>query len=170
MIYIVSGEIDRGKTQKIESLYRQREQGGGFVSRKIFEGTALRGYEIVDLTTGRRLPLALKTEVLPDNWDEACRCGPFSFSLKAIAMAEKIVDGIIADSVEPVFIDEVGPLELRGRGFALLLKRVLDTDKEIYLTVRRTCLTPIVRSFNIRNYELIELEKSDAKKNSIHSK
>jgi nucleoside-triphosphatase THEP1 len=158
MIYIVSGGIDRGKTRKIESLYRRIGQGGGFVSRKIFDDTAFRGYEIVDLTTGRRLPLALKREMVPDNWDEAGRCGPFSFSLRAIAMAEKIVDDIIADGVEPVFIDEVGPLELQGQGFAPLLKKILDTDKEIYLTVRPTCLTPIVKHFGIKDYKLIQIE------------
>lgn len=158
MIYIVSGEIDQGKTRKMEALYRRIGRGGGFVSRKIFDGTAFRGYEIVNLTTGRRLPLALKREMVPDNWDEAGRYGPFSFSLKAIAMAEKIVDDIIADGIEPVFIDEVGPLELQGQGFAPLLKKVLDTDKEIYLTVRQTCLIPIVRHFGIKDYRLIPTE------------
>ena len=81
MVHIITGEIDEGKTRQMLSIYNQLNKGDGFVSKKIFTaGHHFTGYEIVRLSSGEKMPLAYKSEHVPDGWDEAYRCGPFCFS------------------------------------------------------------------------------------------
>lgn len=161
MIYIIAGEINQGKTQRMISLYQQQQtkQGDGFVSKKIFPDHAdFTGYEIVRLSNNEKMPLAYRSQYLPPGFDEIDRCGPFHFSKAAVTFAESIIDDIIARDIEPIFIDEIGPLELAGKGFAPLLEKILKTHKELYITVRNHCVEEVLKKFNIREYELIRIK------------
>lgn len=162
MIYIIAGEIDQGKTQQMISIYQrqQTKQGDGFVSKKIFpDNVDFTGYEIVRLRNNEKMPLAYRSQYVPPYYDEIYRCGPFHFSKAAVAFAEGIIDDIIARDIEPVFIDEIGPLELAGKGFAPLLEKILKTGKDVYITVRNHCVEDVLKKFNIREYELIRVKK-----------
>lgn len=161
MIYIIAGEINQGKTQRMISIFRQQQskQGDGFVSTKIFPGDAdFTGYEIVRLSNNKKMPLAYRSQFVPPGYDEIHRIGPFHFSKAAVAFAEKIIDDIIARDIEPVFIDEIGPLELADKGFAPLLQKILKTGKDVYITVRNHCVAEVIKKFNIREYELIRIK------------
>jgi nucleoside-triphosphatase THEP1 len=161
MVYIVAGGIDEGKTQHMIDLYHKKEQGDGFISRKIFvDGNGFIGYELVRLGTGEKLPLAYKSEHVPGDWDEIYRFGPFSFSKKAFAFAERIIAEIIDKGIEPVFIDEIGPLELRGQGFCNVLKNVLKTQRDVFLAVRNHCVKEVIEKFAIQNYNVITVSST----------
>ena len=152
MVYIITGEINEGKTQKMVSLYNQLNRGDGFVSKKIFNlDKDFAGYEIVRLSTGERLPLAYKRGFVPADWDEIFRCGPFRFSEAAFAFAENIIDDIIHRRIEPVFIDEIGPLELQGQGFSAILTKTLNAQKDVYIAVRNRCVEDVKKKFKIEN-------------------
>jgi nucleoside-triphosphatase THEP1 len=158
MVYIVSAEINEGKTQKLLAIYNELKQGDGFVSRKIFlNGEDFIGYEIVRLSTNEKMPLAYKSRYVPSDWDEVYRYGPFSFSKKAFAFAGRIIDDTTIYNIEPVFIDEIGPLELEGKGFAALLEKVLKTQKDVYITVRNHCARDVIKEFNIQNHKTIKV-------------
>jgi len=156
MIHIISGGIDSGKTRKVLSLYNELKRGDGFVSRKVFlNPQEFTGYEIRRLSTGETLPLAFKEAHLPPGWDEIYRIGPFRFSRKAFDFADAVITEIIANHIEPVFIDEIGPLELSGKGFSPLVHRVLKAGKEVYLVVRTHCVADVLEKFNIEDYKPI---------------
>jgi nucleoside-triphosphatase THEP1 len=150
MVYIVAGGIDEGKTEKMDALYQERKQGDGFLSKKIFVDKDFVGYEIVRLSSGENMPLAYKSDHVPGDWDEMHRFGPFSFSKRAFAFARQIIDEIIDKGIEPVFIDEIGPLELRGEGFCEILQEVLNTGKDVYISVRSRCVEDVIEKFNIQ--------------------
>lgn len=161
MIYIISGEIDQGKTRKMISIYQQQQtkQGDGFVSKKIFpDDTDFTGYEIVRLSNNEKRPLAYQSQYVPQDYDEIYRCGPFHFSKAAVTFAEGIIDDIIARDINPVFIDEIGPLELAGKGFTPLLEKILKTRKDVYITVRNHCVEDVIKKFDIREHELIKVK------------
>ncbi len=162
MVYIITGGIDEGKTRKIEAIYRQMKKGDGWVSRKIFLNEEFVGYEIVKLSTGEKLPLAYKKEYIPSGWDEIYSIGPFSFSKRAFEFAGKIIDEIIEKNINPVFIDEIGPLELQGKGFCPMLEKILKTQKDIYIVVRSHCVDDVVNNFEIKNYEIIKISAPSA--------
>ncbi len=161
MIYIISGEIDQGKTREMISIYQQQQtkQGDGFVSKKIFpDDTDFTGYEIVRLSNNEKMSLAYRSQYVPPGWDEIYSCGPFHFSKAAVTFAEGIIDDIIARDINPVFIDEIGPLELAGKGFTPLLEKILKTQKDVYITVRNHCVEDVLKKFYIREYELIKVK------------
>ncbi|MGE5343476.1 MAG: nucleoside-triphosphatase [Candidatus Omnitrophota bacterium] len=159
-VYIVSGGIDTGKTREMEAIYHRLnhrlKRGDGFLSKKVFsEAGDFVGYELVRLRSGERVSLAYNVAVRPPDWDEIYRCGVFSFSGKAIDYAERVIDEILGSGMEPVFIDEIGPLELNGKGFCGCLTRVLSMGREVYLAVRQQCVQEVVRQFDIRDYEIL---------------
>lgn len=162
MIYIITGDINEGKTQRMISIYQQQQtkQGDGFVSKKIFPTDSdFIGYEIIRLSNNKKMPLAYRSQFIPPGWDEIYRCGPFHFSKAAVTFAEGIIDDIIAQDIEPVFIDEIGPLELAGQGFAPLMGKILKTGRDVYITVRNHCVQEVLKKFDIRNYELITVHR-----------
>jgi nucleoside-triphosphatase THEP1 len=156
MIYIITGEINQGKTEKALSIYNLT-RGDGFITRKILKNNTFYGYEIVRLSSSESIPLAFKSGSTPLMWDEIFTTGSFSFSKKAFAFAESIAEEIIEGDANPVFIDEIGPLELEGKGFVTILNKLLLTDKDIYITVRKSCLEDVIALFKLKRYEIISL-------------
>ena len=63
----------------------------------------------------------------------------------------------------PVFIDEIGPLELDGNGFFAGFKKILRTQRDVYITVRNHCVEDVINKFNIRNYTIIMVNEKDEK-------
>ncbi len=120
------------------------------------KGNNFIGYEIVRLATGERRMLAYKESAAPPGWDEIYRCGPYHFSQAALEFAGAIINDIIARGISPIFIDEIGPLELQDKGFAPLLEKALNTGLDVYITVRSPCLDEVIKKFNIGDYRLIE--------------
>jgi nucleoside-triphosphatase THEP1 len=157
MIYIITGGIDEGKTREIEAIYREMKKGDGWISKKVFLNEEFIGYEIVKLSTGKKLPLALKKEYVPADWDEISSIGPFCFSKRAFEFAGKISDEIIEKNINPVFIDEIGPLELQGKGFCPMLDNILKTQKDIYIVVRSHCVEAVINRFEIKSHEIIKI-------------
>jgi nucleoside-triphosphatase THEP1 len=161
MVFIITGGIDEGKTREIGAIYRQIKKGDGWVSGKIFLNEEFIGYEIQRLSTNEKLPLAYKKEYVPSGWDEICARGPFCFSKRAFEFAGKIIDEIIEKNINPVFIDEIGPLELQGKGFYPLLEKILKTPKDVYIVVRSHCIEDVIKRFNIRGYKILTISNQE---------
>jgi nucleoside-triphosphatase THEP1 len=155
---MVTGGINAGKTTKMAEIYRLCPRGDGFLSRKIFiTPECWVGYELVRLSSQEKIPLAYKAEYVPMGFAELYRQGPFCFAADALKFAEKIIAELIHNQTEPIYIDEIGPLELNGKGFAPLLTHVLNAGKELILAVRSHCVTAVIHQFNIQNVELLKI-------------
>jgi len=116
------------------------------------------GYELERLSTGIRVPLALlHTSITPD-WDHECFQGSFSFSRNGLQFARSAIDEIIAKGISPLFIDELGPMELKGNGLTNVHK-VIGFDKDVYIAVRDRYLSRIVERFAIKHYEIINVDE-----------
>ncbi len=146
MITIIVGALDSGKSTKMTEIFRQKG-GDGFVSSKRFDGEIFTGYDLVRLTTEERIPLA---RVLPSRID-GFEYGRFIFSKKAFDYAERIYREIIAARSSPIFIDEIGRIELDGRGFDNIFRRLVLSEAEIYFCARDAFLEKIVEAYRIRN-------------------
>lgn len=62
-----------------------------------------------------------------------------------------IVQDIVSGNISPIFIDEIGPLELQEKGFYRLLLQVLNRSYTIYISVRETHLEKII------DYEILKV-------------
>ena len=164
MVNIITGDVNQGKTRYMRSLYEKRG-GDGFICVKVFDKNNFQGYDLVRLTTGESTPFARKNDTIPGDWNEIYRFGVFSFSGHAFTVADRIIAEIIKDGTEPIFIDEVGPLEIVERkGFYELLKRVLKLKREVYISIRNELVDELIKEFKINEPQITQIGKSRNRK------
>lgn len=155
MLHIVTGQIDEGKTTKLLSIFDETKCGDGFINQKVFIDGVNAGQEIMRLSTREKRYFSFREGFLPDCWNEKYQYGAYSFSKEGYEFAEKVVWNVIRDTIEPVFIDEIGPLELGGKGFHDLFFALLKENMEMYVAVRESCVDDVIKKFGIENSRLI---------------
>lgn len=157
MIYIVTGSINSGKTTKLLSIYKELKTGDGFILPKVYIQGNYAGQQIIRLSTGVNKPFSFKKEYVPVCWNEKHCYDVYSFSQEGFDFAYSIAQDIIHSYISPVFIDEIGPLELQEKGFFQLLSQLLIGNDTIYISVRETHLERIVEKFHIKDYRIIKV-------------
>ncbi|MFH1879816.1 MAG: nucleoside-triphosphatase [Bacillota bacterium] len=161
MLHIITGEVNAGKTTRMKELYRQQQNtADGLISEKVFEGGHFLGYRLVHLQGCESMELALLKYEYHGQFSEACKFGPFVFSEAAFRFGVDLLRRLCADaSIDSVYLDEVGPLELKGQGFAAILPQLLHSGKNLVITVRKACLEDFLDKYKIEDYRLILVNK-----------
>lgn len=154
MVYFITGPVNSGKSNLLLSLYNKQKSGDGFYNRKVISKTGYTGQDIVWLSTGVSMPFSVLQEHIPKDWDETYSYKDYSFSRSGLCFTEIIIDKIL-NNREKAFIDEIGPLELNGKGIYKGFCRLLQSEKDIYAVVRDKCLPDIINKFNIEKYHVI---------------
>ena len=160
MLHIITGNINSGKTTKLLSLYNELKTGDGFILPKIFIEGNYAGQQIVRLSTGVSIPFSFKRDYIPTYWDEKYRLDVYSFSHKGFEFASETIKHIVSNNISPIFIDEIGPLELEEKGFFQLLSQLLSRDYTMYISVRGFLLENVISKFKIKQYEFIRVQET----------
>jgi len=79
----------------------------------------------------------------------------YSFSKEGLEFAENIINSLLSSGIEPIYIDEIGPLELHEKGFHELFKSCLSSRKELYVVIRKSCIKDVIEKYNIESYKII---------------
>jgi nucleoside-triphosphatase THEP1 len=156
MIKIITGEKNSGKSTKFLRLYRETNPSAvGLFSEKLVDSAgSIIGYDLILLPTEERFPfILLKESINPDDADDYYLQGRFAFLKEAFSIAEKYILEFPANS--PVWIDEIGNLELKGLGYDALLQSLMKSNSDLTFTVRDHLLEKIVSKYGIREYELL---------------
>ena len=160
-IRLVSGSVDSGKTAFLMS--RSRLPGrAAWLSVKEFvpgEADSLRflGYDLVLYPAVTQIPLArLDMDGETDqSWFPFRR---FFFNSEAFSTALDYLAAVSSTTeVVEFLLDEVGPLEMEGGGFATLLSALLGTGTDLVLSVRPSLTEAIQERFAFRAVEIISL-------------
>jgi nucleoside-triphosphatase THEP1 len=134
MIYLLTGPIHYGKTGLLKKLYSEIKQSGvkfgGFLSESVWEKNRVAGYDLFDLKAGQSVPFIRREG--EKSWEKS---GPFFFIPETLALAKKII--LRGRDSEFCIVDEVGPLELEGRGLWPALEQVLFQAFPPFLLVVR---------------------------------
>ena len=128
-VLLIHGEIGSGKTRRAAGWI----EAEGLAGRPVAGVLALKspaGRRLMDIATGEEVPLEH-----PAGDEVAVTVGRFQFRQAAFDWAVQHIDEALGQAGS-VVIDEVGPLEMRGGGFAPLLDR-LERD---HPTTRRVLL------------------------------
>ena len=155
MVTIVSGDRNRGKTGRMRELFAAERQGDGFVSTKDIQEGRLIGYRVHHLTSDRSVPLAFDIRYVPPGWNELYQHGRYSFGEQGLSFARDIVVEALKRGTTPIYLDEIGKLELKGRGFADLVGKALAAGFDLVLAVRDINVEAIVGQFGIDDYRVI---------------
>ncbi len=143
---IVTGATGSGKTTLVQAaIERLRARGArvaGILAPGFVAGGRRTGFDIVNLATGERRPLAREDEHVAGPHPRWSR---FAFSPEGLEVGHRAL-GEDAKGADVVVVDEVGPFELSGGGWAGALDALVATSSGAVLLVVRESLVEAVKA------------------------
>ena len=149
-IHILTGEKGQGKSELLKEIFAQSSATSGILSLRR-EGD-MRDFFL--LSNGATWPMQGEEEYRGP-WLEV---GRFRFSAEAFRKAgEELMNAARNPEVKLLIIDEIGPLELRGEGFAGILKTLLEytSGPDLLLVVRSGLLQEVQQYFGLENAQAV---------------
>lgn len=148
--FIITGKKGEGKTTKIEELVNlltlEKISVNGVIAKALFVEGERNSYQakvIADNT-----PEVLCTAIPTANFEQI---GHFYFNSQLIKKTEDQLNKIKKDNIVFV-IDEIGPMELKGKVWSKLLNNVLSMENyTLLLSIREPLLNEIILHFNLMN-------------------
>ena len=145
-IVMLVGESGSGKTTAAlrctHRAWQSNRSVGGIVALGTFEQNRRDSFQVVNLATGEKRLLAKRD--LPSSVMQ----GPFGFSEEGLTFGHKALRSAIEHKSDLVVVDEVGPLELSGSGWAEDLHLLSRTPPNyLLLTVRPAILEEVRTTF-----------------------
>ena len=161
--FIITGKIDAGKTtfvkKLIENLKLKNIKIGGIYSQKVIENNERIGYDLFDIQTN-------KSEIfLRKNINENSEIiGIFSIFPRALEFGIKSLNPENNKDNQLVIIDEIGNLELSGKGWAKSLEELLKSQKNhLLIVVREDLIEKVFEKCNIKNYIIFNISENEYK-------
>lgn len=141
-ILLLTGAPGIGKTtvlkKTVEALKAKGVCVGGMISREAREGNTRVGFEILDLTNGKRGWLAhVNQKVGP-------QVGKYHVNISDL---ENIGATAITEATEKcqvIAIDEIGPMELYSQKFKQAVTRALESKKLVLAVVHAKAQDPLI--------------------------
>jgi nucleoside-triphosphatase THEP1 len=160
-VYIVTGKVGGGKTAFLQrltdALVKQGATVGGILAPRIIEGSLTAGYDILEVETGRR-NIFLREKAA----HAAEMVGRFQIYEEGYEAGLNALDPENNRDKTAVIIDEVGPLELNGRGWSSRIMQLLKTTGlHIIITVRRSLVGEVTEKFGIDNPAIFDVGNID---------
>lgn len=144
-----------GKTtflrQQVANLAALGRSVGGIAAPAVFEHNRRKGYDLIDLRRGSRRPLAR----LRSSHEARPFIGGYEFDEAAIAAGNATIIAAVHDGLDVIAIDEVGPLEFEGKGWAPALEVALRdcrSTQELIVVVRPALMDELARRFPSREW------------------
>lgn len=158
MITFVTAEVNSGKTTWMRQDFESQNNADGFLSVKTFKNGLHSGYNLLHLQSGQTQPFIRKPGYMEQNWDEAFRIRDvYSFNRPGFDFAQHIARQALYNKIELFYFDEVGPLELQGKGFNLLFRKMLASNINLKVVVRKSLVKDVCQAFSIKEHKVIEL-------------
>lgn len=136
MIFMLTGESGSGKTTllgKLAELLRHTGYvAGGFIAPGTWDNGRRNGFSLFSLLSETVCPLARTTGPGIETM------GRFAFSENALILGNQILQKQLSDPlIDVIVVDEVGPLELKGGGWAPSLDMLRLSQKNQIWVVRK---------------------------------
>ena len=156
MIYILSGPIRSGKTTALSRWASERNDVDGILSP--------------DSDSGQRYFLEIKSlqhfdfETKAHSDEDSIRIGRFHFLKSAFNRANTyLIKTIDRKNSKIVVVDEVGKLELKGKGLHDSVRQLIShyqvlKDRHLLLVIRAALLDSVLQYYNITPYKVITKE------------
>jgi nucleoside-triphosphatase THEP1 len=133
-LIIWTGPKHSGKSTQVARLADAARGAGfevaGILAQSIYAGPELKGFDILDLQSGRSKPLARR-----DNSE--VQTGPFRFLPEGLELGFSALSRTATESAELIIIDEFGPHELSGRIWRKAVDSLVAGGGKIMLLVVR---------------------------------
>ena len=153
-VFLLKGPVHSGKTTALKEFCMGRLKTGGVLS-PVINGKR----HFFDIETKETFVMeAISSE------SNIIQTGKFVFSEAAFNRANNIIQSCISRKFELIVIDEIGPLELRGKGFAETLQHLLSLslpNTNLLLVVRENIVDDVIHHFQLpaKNINVITIDK-----------
>lgn len=149
MRLLVVGKPRSGKTSWCRQyIDQQRKSGasvGGILSLAIDQQGRRVGFNVIDLLTGKEVPFARLSHYKSFKGGE--KIGDYTLSRRGMSFACSAIKRAVESKCDLVVIDEVGPLELCGKGLMTAVELALASPVNVLIVVRSSLKEALRRRF-----------------------
>jgi nucleoside-triphosphatase THEP1 len=147
-IHVVTGKIESGKTTLISKLVTKLQTEkisvSGIYSKRIVENYMTTGYNVVKISNYESVKF-LRTKGSRDQQ----RIGKFYIYDEGLLAGK---EELLLNKTQIKVIDEIGKLELEGKGWCESLYQIIeDSDSNLLLSVREEVLNEVILKFGFSN-------------------
>ncbi len=157
MITIVTGKINEGKTTALITHYHKHKKGDGFISEKKMVNQKVHSYTSIKLSTKEFKLFMLHEYYYSENFSNAGKIGPYFINLFTLDWIEKSIDQMIALKIEPIYLDEIGVLEIKGYGFHHIFRKMIDSKLDLIISAREDLVNTIIETFKLKDVKLLKV-------------
>lgn len=158
-VMIITGGVAQGKTtllrQLVEILKKRNIKIGGFYAERIMEDGMTMGYQLVNCDTGEVVDF-LSTDA--NSGTETI--GKFYINTKSLEQGREWLEK--AKHYDLMAIDEIGKLELQGRGWAAAFSELLAQQVPLVICARDSFINEILDAFDLKNAMEFEVDETAA--------
>jgi nucleoside-triphosphatase THEP1 len=162
-IYIISGNTRSGKTTFLKNIIKHIKkinpdyQTGGIIAHGIDKNGERFGFEIENIKTGEKQLLCSRNPV-----ENAEKTGRFYFLKQGFNFGKQAILSNLTD-LDLLVIDEIGYLELKGKGWFDAIEQVLKHENpDMIFVVRKRILEQILKLWQHIDIEVIDINNSQA--------
>jgi nucleoside-triphosphatase THEP1 len=165
-IFIITGGRQQGKTAHLKELTgilrNSNVKVAGFLSEGVHSDGQRTGFNITDLKTGESAELCRT-----DDRYGGPKQGDYWFNPAALDMGEKIIGSSVIGGTEIIVIDEIGPMEISGKGWYSAIERLCSTTSVPQVwTVRRSLVEKAARRWNTGTVHILDSGLTDVKESA----
>jgi nucleoside-triphosphatase THEP1 len=159
IIHIITGGQGAGKTtflqEMIFGLAKSNIQLGGILAEGFWKNYERDHFKLIDLKSNNSI-LYCQRET-KKGWK---KWRHFYINPEGQKFGELALDPDYIAESELIVIDEVGPFELKGKGWANSIRKILDKlpDKTMIWVIRKHLLDDVYAHFNIQPYKVYHIE------------
>lgn len=163
-VIILCGDIQGGKTtfllRLIEHLKRENMNIDGFYAPGVHEGGRRIGYDLKAVKSAEHMQF-MRLEPSGGTFKQ----GKYYINESGLEFGKELLGEHNLAKSDLIVIDEVGPLEMKGKGWALDIERLLSQHPVPQLwVVRRSLLKKAMRQWHAGDYMVIEIENESLEK------
>ncbi|MBU1141533.1 MAG: nucleoside-triphosphatase [Firmicutes bacterium] len=159
MITIVTGKINEGKTTTLTEYFIEHHAGDGFISIKKMIGTKVHSFISTRLTTREQKTLLVHELYYANSFASKGKIGPYYINLLTLDWICKSIEKMIQEKIEPIYLDEIGLLELKGHGYYHILRKMVESNLDLIISAREDLVERIIRTFRLKDVHIVKVNR-----------
>lgn len=158
-IVIITGEKHEGKTtftaDLVKFLKKHGKSIGGFLSLGSFEDNRRSSFKLRSLEDGREMPLC------SIHFTSGEQAGPFRFSREGLQFGKKLLTPGALSGKDVVVIDEIGPFELKGKGWSEAITELMSHSEILFIwVVRKSLVEEVINHWELTRPEIFDIRET----------
>ena len=157
MNIIFTGKINEGKTTALKNHYEKNQLGDGFISVKKMINDRVHSYISTRLSTKEEKVILVHEQFFSKDFLVAGKIGPYIINLLTLETIEKSIMKMIASQVDPIYLDEIGVLELKGYGYDYIFRKMIHSKLSFIISVREDLVDEVISKYQLKDVQTIHI-------------